>query len=122
LYEAGVLVGNKVEDLQEMSEAAKVIKAMGPDVVITGGHLKGRSVDLLYDGKDFHQFGGPKIDTIHTHGSGCVFSTALATFLGNDKDVVTATKLAHDHAGRAIKGGYACGRGAGSVRAGLAHK
>lgn len=120
LYEAGFFVGRKVENLEEMVEAAKVIKVMGPDVVITGGHLRGGSIDLLYDGKDFHQFGGPRIDAIHTHGSGCVFSTALATFLANDNDVITATKLAHDHTVRAIKYGYACGRGAGTVQAGLA--
>ena len=118
LLEAGALTGKKVEDPDEIAEAAEAIQAMGPDVIITGGHLKGICTDLLYDGKVFHRFHGSRIDTQHTHGSGCVFSTALATFLAGDKDVVTATKMAHDFTRRAIIHGYGCGRGPGPVQAG----
>jgi hydroxymethylpyrimidine/phosphomethylpyrimidine kinase len=118
LYEAGILAGKKVKDLNGMTEAARLIKALGPDVVITGGHLKGRCVDLLYDGRDFYHFSGPRIDTPHTHGSGCVFSTALATFLAQEKDVVNATRQTHDFTRRAIINGYPCGRGRGPVRPG----
>lgn len=118
LYEAGILAGNKVKDLHSMTEAAKLIKALGPDVVITGGHLKGRCVDLLHDGKDFYHFTGSKIDTVHTHGSGCVFSTALATFLAQENGVIDATRLAHDFTRRAIMSGYAYGQGRGPVQPG----
>ncbi len=118
-YEAGILAEMKVENLQHMTRAAEVLKAKGPDVVITGGHLQGECVDLLYDGKDFYEFRGSRIDTKHTHGSGCVFSTALATFLAEEKDVVKATEKAHDFTRRAIIEGYACGLGSGPVRAGV---
>jgi hydroxymethylpyrimidine/phosphomethylpyrimidine kinase len=118
LYEAGILAGMKVKDLKGMMESAKLIKAMGPDVVITGGHMRGRCVDLLHDGKDFYQFFGSKIDTPHTHGSGCVFSTALATLLAKQKDVIKATKSAHDFTRRAITHAYVCGHGAGPVQPG----
>lgn len=118
LYEAETLSGIKIDTLKHMAEAAEVIKALGPDVVITGGHLRGRCVDLLYDGKDIHKFYDARVATKHTHGSGCVFSTALATFLAEEKGVVEATKLAHDFARHAIIGGYACGSGAGPVQAG----
>ena len=117
-YEAGILAEMKVENLQDMTKAAEILKEKGPDVVITGGHLQGDCVDLLYNGKDFHEFRGSRIDTEHTHGSGCVFSTALATFLAGEKDTVKATKMAHDFARRAIIGGYPCGQGPGPVRAG----
>jgi hydroxymethylpyrimidine/phosphomethylpyrimidine kinase len=100
------------------SLAGKVIKQLGPDVVITGGHFKDKCVDLLFDGKDIHQFWGSKIDTEHTHGSGCVFSTALAVFLADRKSLVKATKMAHNFTRRAIINGYECGRGAGPVQAG----
>jgi hydroxymethylpyrimidine kinase/phosphomethylpyrimidine kinase len=116
LYEAGVFAQEKVGTLEEAFSAARMIHALGPHVVITGGHLESRCVDLLYDGRDFHQFSDSKIDTIHTHGSGCVFSAALATFLSYEKDVKEATKLAHDFARRAIMKVYACGRGAGAVQ------
>jgi hydroxymethylpyrimidine/phosphomethylpyrimidine kinase len=115
LYEAGILAGRKVENTKDMAEAAKVIKAMGPDVVITGGHLKERCVDVVYDGKAVHQFRDSKIETRHTHGSGCVFSTALATFLAQEKDVIEATNLARHFTRRAIMQGYGCGHGAGPV-------
>jgi len=116
LYEAGVLTGKKIEGLKEMAEAARMIKAIGPDVVVTGGHLKGECVDLLYDGKNNHQFSGSRISTKHTHGSGCVFSTSLATFLAKEKDVIEATKMAHDFTRRAIINGYSCGTGSGPVQ------
>jgi hydroxymethylpyrimidine/phosphomethylpyrimidine kinase len=116
LDEAGILTGKKVRNLKEMEEAAKAINELGPDVVITGGHLKGKCVDLLYDGKAIHHFYGSRIKTEHTHGSGCVFSTAVAAFLAMDDEVTKAVKSAHDFTRNAIKGGYPCGRGAGAVR------
>jgi hydroxymethylpyrimidine/phosphomethylpyrimidine kinase len=118
LFEAGILANKKVQTPHEMVEAAKRIKLNGPDVVITGGHLKGKCMDLLYDGIDFHRFRASRIDTIHTHGSGCVFSTALATFLAQGEAVVRATKLAHDFTRNAIINSYACGQGSGPVRPG----
>lgn len=116
LREASVLSGRKVNTLREMEEAARVIHAMGPHVVVTGGHLKGACVDLLYDGEEMHAFRGERIATEHTHGSGCVFSTALATFLALGDDLRTAVEHAHGFARNAIRGGYASGKGAGAVR------
>jgi hydroxymethylpyrimidine kinase/phosphomethylpyrimidine kinase len=115
LEEAGILAGQRVANLKEMEEAARIIKDLGPDVVITGGHLTGQCVDLFYDGRDLLPIAGSRIETGHTHGSGCVFSTALATFLAMDHPVGEAVKLAHDFTRRAIMNGYACGRGAGPV-------
>jgi hydroxymethylpyrimidine/phosphomethylpyrimidine kinase len=118
LFEAGILADLKVRAAHEMVEAAKRIKRIGPDVVITGGHLEDKCVDLFYDGTDFHRFSGEKIHTVHTHGSGCVFSTALATFMAHGESVVRATKLAHAFTRNAIMNGYGCGRGSGPVRPG----
>jgi hydroxymethylpyrimidine/phosphomethylpyrimidine kinase len=118
LDEAEILTGKRVRNLKEMEEASRVIKGLGPDVVITGGHLKGECVDLLYDGSDIHHFYGSRIKAGHTHGSGCVFSSALATFLALENDVKQAAELAHDFTRRAIESGYPCGKGAGAVRPG----
>ncbi len=116
LDEAETLTGKRVRSLKEMEKAAKEIKDLGPDVVLTGGHMEGECVDLLYDGKEVHLFSGTKIETEHTHGTGCVFSSALATFLASEDDVRKATGLAHDFTRQAIERGYACGKGAGVVR------
>lgn len=119
LQEASLLSGRRVVNLREMEEAAKVIKEMGPDVVVTGGHLNGNiCVDLLYDGKEVLRFRGKRLPRVHTHGSGCVFSTALATFLALHEDLITAVERAHRFTRDAIAGGYASGKGAGPVRPG----
>ena len=116
LSEASVLSGRRVTTLKEMQEAARVIHDMGPYVVVTGGHLRRACVDVLYDGKGMHLFRGERIVTEHTHGSGCVFSTALAAFLAFGHDLGTAVEHAHGFARNAIRGGYATGKGPGAVR------
>ncbi|MEW6668269.1 MAG: bifunctional hydroxymethylpyrimidine kinase/phosphomethylpyrimidine kinase [Thermodesulfobacteriota bacterium] len=115
LGEASVLSGRRVGTVREMQEAARVIHDMGPHVVVTGGHLRGACVDVLYDGKQMHRFEGGRIATRHTHGGGCVFSTALAVFLASGDDLGTAVEHAHGFARNAIRGGYAIGKGAGAV-------
>lgn len=115
LSEAETLTGERVRNRHEMETACRMIKALGPDVVLTGGHLDGDPLDLVYDGKEMVPIQGARIDTGHTHGTGCVFSTALAVFLAMGCDVPKSAKNAHDFTRRAIDKGYPCGRGAGPV-------
>ena len=116
LDEAEILTGRTVRTLTQMREACKVIKGMGPSVVIKGGHLKGDCVDLLYTGEGFYPYYGERMETENTHGTGCVFSSALATFLAMDYDLERAVGEAHGFTKQAIKGGYPCGRGSGVLR------
>lgn len=118
IHEAGLLVGKEVSNLREMEEAAKELKESGPDVIITGGHLEGECIDLLYDGKDMVHLYGSKIETMNVHGTGCVFSASLATFLALDHTLVDATRLAHTYTRQAIKDGYAYRKGPGIVKPG----
>jgi len=115
LHEAGILTGREIRDPAEMELAAKELKILGPHVIITGGHLEGDCIDILYDGQKIHHFQGERINTPNTHGTGCVFSSALATSLANGDDIIRATGLAHQFTRRAIKKGYPCGQGAGAV-------
>jgi len=115
LSEAGILAGGKVTNTSEMEWAAGELKKLGPDVIITGGHLEGKCTDILYNGKDFYHFHGEKVDTKNTHGTGCVFSSSLACFLANGNNIIEAAGFAHEFTGRAIERGYPCGRGAGAV-------
>src|SRR4030043_2486735 len=51
IYEAHVLTGITITDEKAMKDAARILKKMGPEVVvITGGHLDQTAVDLFYDG------------------------------------------------------------------------
>ncbi|MDD5204482.1 MAG: bifunctional hydroxymethylpyrimidine kinase/phosphomethylpyrimidine kinase, partial [Desulfobacterales bacterium] len=109
------LSGRKVESTSDMEEAARIIRKMGPDVIVTGGHLKSECVDVFFDGNETFHFRSDRIESGHTHGSGCVFSTALATYLAITGDIRAAAALAHEFAHMAIQKGYSCGRGAGPV-------
>jgi len=115
LEEAGILTGRRVTTLEEMEEACRAIKAMGPHVVVTGGHLKGDCVDLLYDGREMQPFRGPRVETRDTHGTGCVFSSALATLMGAGFDLGEAVERAGAFTRGSLEGGYPCGHGPGVV-------
>ncbi len=120
LEEAEILTGKTVRTLEDMEKASRMIKAMGPDVVITGGHLKGGAVDLVYDGKKTYRIRGSRIASTNNHGTGCVFSSALATFLTKRCSVPEAARRANAFTREALERGYSCGRGAGCVNPGRA--
>jgi len=117
LREAEVLSGRKVSGIQEMVTAAQRIKEFGPaNVIITGGHLEKECVDIVYNGKQVYRFGGPRIESEHTHGSGCVFSAALATFLAMGNSVIKGAEMANNFTRKAISKGFKAGKGPGSVQ------
>lgn len=102
IYEASVLSGMAVVTIDDMKEAAVRLKKCGPAaVVITGGHLDGKALDLVYDG-DFHYLRGGKLPG-EFHGTGCAFSSALAAFLTQGCGIVEAAGLAKKFVKRAIK-------------------
>jgi hydroxymethylpyrimidine/phosphomethylpyrimidine kinase len=71
LHEAGALAGYEIKTLEQMKDAARAIRDLGPEnVVVKGGHLKHIAADVLYDGRDFTEFRAERIDTTDTHGSG----------------------------------------------------
>ena len=97
-----------------MQEAAKHIYDLGPDnVVIKGGHLAGRAVDLLFDGVSFETFDAPRLHQRNTHGTGCTFSAALATLLAGGELVTEAVAKAKQFITRAIAHGLDIGSGHG---------
>jgi len=75
LMEASVLSGLKVRSVEEMKKAARRIYELGSRyVIVKGGHLKGKAIDLLYDGGKYEEIEGPRIETKNTHGTGCTFA------------------------------------------------
>lgn len=116
LHEASTLVNRPVRTLEEMREAALEIHAMGPaNVVVKGGHLEevDQSVDLLYDGESFSQFASPRAATRHTHGTGCIFASAIAAGLARGERVPEAVGGAKELITSAIAGGIPLGMGHG---------
>lgn len=96
LPEAECLSGMTIRQLADMKEAAKRICEMGPRcVIVKGGHLEADEIiDLLYDGEQFHLFPHQRVQTRHTHGTGCTFSAALTAQLAKSTDTLVAVEQA----------------------------
>ena len=112
IYEASVLTGIMINDKNDMENAAKVLKDMGPDVVvITGGHLEEIALDLYYDG-GFQSIEGEKIKGEY-HGTGCAFSAAVTALLALGHNPFESVRRAKEFVTNAIKKAYHPGRGMG---------
>jgi len=80
--EASVLTGLAVTTVEGMRDAARRIYDMGPRaVLVKGGHLAGDPVDILFDGSSFNTFTCARIGRQEVHGTGCVLSAAISTYL-----------------------------------------
>lgn len=116
LPEAETLTGAKVADLQAMKEAAQRIVGLGPAAaLIKGGHLEGDAVDVLYDGKSFEELRTERIDTPNTHGTGCTYSAAIATFLAQGQALGAAVANAKVFVTAGIRGAADIGGGHGPL-------
>jgi len=114
LPEASVLAGFKVNSMEEMRKAAHRIHELGgKHVVVKGGHLRGRAIDLLYDGKRYVEIEGRRIETRNTHGTGCTFASAIATLLARGETVPEAVRKAKTFISMAIQSGLPLGKGSG---------
>ena len=70
-------------------------------------------MDVLYDGNDCTEFPGERIETKNTHGTGCTFSAALATFLAQGQPLPAAAANAKRFITEAIRHSLAFGAGHG---------
>jgi len=114
LHEAGALTGREIKTLAQMKEAARAIRDLGPEnVVVKGGHLESIAADVLYDGREFTEFRAERIDTKNTHGSGCIFASAIAASLAHKKTLRESVASAKDFITAAIRGSLAIAKGYG---------
>lgn len=114
--EAETLTGQIVRRDDEVRDAARRIGDMGPAaVVVKGGHAQGDPADVLWDGRDFHTFPGRRIQTQHTHGTGCTFSAALAALLALGRDLPSAVAEAKIYVTGAIEHAPGLGHGHGPL-------
>ncbi|MBI2821267.1 MAG: bifunctional hydroxymethylpyrimidine kinase/phosphomethylpyrimidine kinase [Acidobacteria bacterium] len=116
LQEAELLSGRRVRTAQEMQDAAAAIfDHAGCPVLVKGGHLPGRPVDLFYDGSRFLRFGARRVRTRNTHGSGCTLAAAITAFLARGSSLEDAIGGARDYVQQALERSYAVGQGAGPL-------
>ncbi|MEU4084621.1 bifunctional hydroxymethylpyrimidine kinase/phosphomethylpyrimidine kinase [Streptomyces aureus] len=116
LDEVAQLTGVKVDDEAGMRRAAGLLLGFGPRwVLVKGGHLPGRAVDLLTDGTAEHWLRAPRHDNRHTHGTGCTLASAVAVGLAEGLPVPEAVRRAKAYVTAAIEAGFALGAGIGPV-------
>jgi hydroxymethylpyrimidine/phosphomethylpyrimidine kinase len=116
LLEAAVLVGEPVDDLGQMRRAARRLVELGAGAaLVKGGHLEGDAVDLLWDGEEERVWRRSRIDTVHTHGTGCTLSAAVAADLALGASVYDAVDRAIDFVARAIETAPGLGSGRGPL-------
>jgi hydroxymethylpyrimidine/phosphomethylpyrimidine kinase len=116
LAEAEVLTGQSIATLDEMRAAAATIHKLGPrHVVVKGGHYNGDPVDVYFDGKNFTELHAERIQTLHTHGTGCTFSAAIAAFMAHNVPVGEAITNAKIYITEAIRHAPGLGHGHGPV-------
>ena len=111
IYEASIFTGINIEDEDGMKRAAVMLKELGPEVVaITGGHLRDKTLDLLWDGKEILFLKGEKVEG-QFHGTGCAFSSAITACLALGYDVKEAAVKAKEFVWEAINSSLTIGKG-----------
>ncbi|KUO65791.1 MAG: hydroxymethylpyrimidine/phosphomethylpyrimidine kinase [Gracilibacter sp. BRH_c7a] len=112
--EAEAITGKAIKNLQNMKEAAKMISSLGTSyVLIKGGHLEADAIDILFDGQIFYEYKATRVNTKHTHGTGCTLSSAIASNLAKGLEITQAVELSKKYITTAIKHSFSLGKGVG---------
>lgn len=123
LPEAEALLGAEIPETRDgMVSAALALAGLGPAaMLLKGGHMAGdRLRDVLAGaGELLEVFEEPRIDTPHTHGTGCTLASAIATGLAQGLEVSAAVRRARRYLRLAIEKNPGLGRGQGPVNHGV---
>lgn len=114
--EAEIISGMKIETVEDMEEAAKMISAeYSCAVLLKGGHNLNDANDLLAYDEQIRWFYGKRIDNPNTHGTGCTLSSAIASNLAKGYDMVTAVERAKEYISGALAAMLDLGKGRGPM-------
>ena len=115
--EAAALTGLIVETTDDLRRAGEALLAAGARAVLMkGGHIAGDSVvDVLMTTAGETTFEGPRIDTRHTHGTGCTLASACAAGLAQGLPLELAVGRAWGYTAEAIRRAPGFGAGHGPL-------
>jgi hydroxymethylpyrimidine/phosphomethylpyrimidine kinase len=115
--EAEVLTGIDIRSGDDLRRAGDKLLTLGPrHVLMKGGHLDSdQATDWLFDGSAWRSFSAPRIDTRHTHGTGCTYAAALTAGLACGLDLGAATAQAKAYLTEAIRRAPGLGQGHGPL-------
>ena len=112
--EAEIIAGMEIKTQLDMEESARRIHKMRCNaVLVKGGHSTGEATDLLFDGKSFHTFTSERIATKNTHGTGCTYSSAIASNIALGFSLEEAVARAKAYVTTAIRHALDIGKGHG---------
>ena len=116
LPEAAMILGRPIRTVDERREAARNLVALGPRAaVVKGGHAGDDVTDVYWDGSEMVELPATRIPTANTHGSGCVFSAAIAAGLAKGMEPLVAVRQAKEFISGAIELSLDIGHGHGPV-------
>jgi hydroxymethylpyrimidine/phosphomethylpyrimidine kinase len=115
--EAEAIAGVTIRTVEDMRAAARAIVDFGPRaVLLKGGHMEdGDVTDILFQGDDVLEMTHPRIDTRHTHGTGCTLASAIAAGLAQGMDLPSAVRRARAYVLEAIRTAPGFGHGHGPL-------
>ena len=115
--EAEALTGLTIASVDDLKTAAKRLVEMGARAaLVKGGHLVGPAVDVLWDGRQLVELTADRIDSRHTHGTGCTLSSAIAARLALGASLADACRAAKAYVTRAIQQAPGLGHGHGPLQ------
>jgi hydroxymethylpyrimidine/phosphomethylpyrimidine kinase len=105
VYEAEILTGHTIASIEELKQAAREIgDRYDVACVAKGGHMDGDEVvDILYDEGEFYSFACSRVHAKETHGAGCVFSAAIASYLAHGSLLTEAVERAKEYVRHALE-------------------
>ena len=112
LAETEILSGVKIRKASDRIRAARTLRKLGAkNVLIKGGHLKGKPQDFFFDGKQTLLLDADRLGSKDVHGTGCVLASAITSGLARGKDILTSVNEAKEFIGVAIAGAVKSGAG-----------
>ena len=118
IYEAQILSGITINNLEDMQQAAHKIYQLGAkNVLIKGGSAEGenKAIDLFYDSKSYQTLQTRVIDTKNTHGTGCTIGASITANLALGKPLFTSVAQAKEYVTHALDFSLNIGSGSGPV-------
>tara|TARA_R110000868_G_scaffold35002_4_gene125798 strand:+ start:2437 stop:3279 length:843 start_codon:yes stop_codon:yes gene_type:complete len=115
--EAEALTGRVIATLDQQKAAADALLGLGCDaVLLKGGHMPGETIfDVLATQDMIEVMSGPRIDTRHTHGTGCTLASAIAALMAQGAPLRDAVEIARDYVTEAIRTAPGFGKGNGPL-------
>ncbi len=122
--EAEHISGMKIQNISQAKESARILHQLGPShVLIKGGHAErswdmrtgDKVIDMLYDGKSFEYIEDEYIPTKNTHGTGCTYASAIATYVAQGNSLKDAVLQAKKFVTSSIRKSFTPGKGYGTL-------